>query len=191
MMLEVHISVQCLQCRFAVDVIKAHGECVQWSCKMYSFFQCPCPCWANPLRDWSVQPPCFSIIARASDCSLDCKCEGQLTLERLEEWRGRRRPEEARDWVHSVCTVGHRGNNSGSATRSIFNLISKNHAGDRSLSCVCVLSVPPVMTRRPVLCALVEKRIYITPGTSEEKTNPDVRTFRGGSGKEGGRLRWI
>lgn len=66
------------------------------------------------------------------------------------------------------------------ATCSIFNLISKNHASGRSLSCLCVLSVPPLMTKRPVLCAHVEKRIYITSAVSEKKPNPDVRTCRRG-----------
>lgn len=140
------------------------------------------------LRDCSAQPPCFSIIQRASDCSLDCKCKGQLTFEQLEEWRGRRRPEEAvgGEGLSSLCLYSRSPWEQQRLTCSIFNLISKNHAGGGSLSCVCVLSVPPVTTGRPVLCGLVEKGIYVTPGISEKKNKPDVLPWWGRRVQPGG-----
>ncbi len=51
---------------------------------------------------------------------------------------GARRPEEARDWDHSVCTVGHSGNSAGSPV-AIFNLISSRSCWRKTCQvCVCV-----------------------------------------------------
>lgn len=53
-------------------------------------------------------------------------------------WAGVRRPEEVMDWDHSVCTVGHSANNTGSLV-AIFNLISSRLCGRKICQvCVCV-----------------------------------------------------